>query len=328
MQWVAEAVIAGARESQACELVGLSLRSVQRWRAGKLEDKRKGATKQTARKLTAQETQQVYDTANQERFADKTPEQIVATLCQEGTYIASPRTFCRILRARNALNRRQDIKTPSPHSKPDQRVATAPNQVWTWDITWLASNVKAHFHYAYVIMDIYDRSIVGWAIHDTEDGLHSRALFERTCLLQRACPKFVHSDNGGPMKAFTLVEFLYSKHILPTTNRPRVSNDNAFSESLFKTLKYRASYPRCFTSILTSMTWFAGFVDWYNTKHQHSSLAYVTPAERRGGLDYAILYRRNRTLQTARQNHPLRWGSRPARNYEIPHEVVLNKASA
>ena len=317
-------MVAGAREQTACELVGLSPRTIQRWRSGNNVDGRKGAPKATARKLTTEESEAVYQAANQERLADLTAEQVVATLAQESTYLASASTFYRVLRERKALNRRQDSKTPIHRSKPDTRVATGPNQVWTWDITWLATEVKGIYFYAYVIMDLWDRSIVGWAIHDREDGQLGKELFERACLEQGACPRFVHSDNGGPMKSYTLVEFLYSRNILPTTNRPRVSNDNPFSESLFKTVKYRAGYPRTFKTLIAALTWFAGFVDWYNTKHMHSALAYVTPQQRRTGQDLSLLSTRNTTLALAREKHPLRWGRRPAKVYAVPSEVVLN----
>lgn len=281
----------------------------------------------TARKLTSAEAEAVYETATLSKFADQTPEQIVAILSQEESYLASPSTFYRILRARNAVHRRQESKTPLRHYQPPQRVATGPNQVWTWDITWLSTAVKGRFLYAYVILDLWDRSIVGWSIHESEDGDYSRALFERVCRDLGVAPSFLHSDNGGPMKAYTLVEFLYSMNILPSTNRPRVSNDNPFSESLFKTLKYRASYPRFFSSQVTAMQWFASFVDWYNTKHLHSGLAFVTPQQRRLGLDIELLAKRNQTLTLARERFPLRWGKRPSKVYEINSEVVLNAAA-
>lgn len=291
-------------------------------------DARKGAAKQTARKLTDEEVQAVYQAANQERFADLSPEQVVATLAQESTYLASASTVYRILRQRNAVNRRSDTKTPIHHAKPDQRVATGPNQVWSWDITWLATEVKGIYWYAYVVMDLFDRSIVGWAIHDREDGQLAKELFERACRDNGGLPLFLHSDNGGPMKSYTLVEFLYSRGIGLTTNRPRVSNDNPYSESLFKTVKYQAGYPRVFKDLLTAMTWFADFVDWYNNQHLHSALAYVTPVQRRTGAAQAILRERNQTLMAARQRYPLRWGSRPAKQYQLPSEVVLNPALA
>ena len=320
--------MAGAREPAACKLVGLSVRTLQRWRSDGLPDARIGAAKVTARKLTPEETEAVYQAANQERFADQTPEQIVATLAQESTYLASASTFYRILRGRNALHRRQDSRTPVKSSKPEMRVATGPNQVWTWDITWLTTEVKGIYLYAYVIMDLYDRSIVGWAIHDQEDGQLARELFERACRDHGASPQFLHSDNGGPMKSFTLVEFLYSRGIALTTNRPRVSNDNPYSESLFKTVKYRAGYPRVFKTKLAAMTWFADFVDWYNTRHLHSALAYVTPYQRRTGQAECLLNLRNQTLAKAKETHPLRWGRRPTKTYAAATEVILNGAAA
>lgn len=321
-------MVAGAREESACDLVGISVRTLQRWRCDGLEDRRKGSEKRTPRKLPPEVVEAVYQTANLERFADQTPEQVVATLAGESTYLASTSSVYRILRTRNAVNRRQDSRTPVTAKQPEQRVATAPNQVWTWDITWLTTEVKGIWFYAYVIMDIFDRSVVGWSIHDSEDGEHARELFERTCRDQAARPTFVHSDNGAPMKASTLVNFLYANRILATTNRPRVSNDNPFSESLFKTVKYRAGYPRSFKTLMAAMTWFAGFVDWYNTQHLHSALAYLTPQQCRTGQASAILQRRNLTLAEARAQHPLRWGSRKAKVYAVPAETVLHKRPA
>jgi transposase InsO family protein len=322
------AVVSGAREEAACELVGISVRTLQRWRGEGLEDRRKGSPKRTPRKLPSGVVEAEYRTANLERFADQTPEQVVATLAGESTYLASASTVYRVLRARNAVNRRQDSKTPVRNNQPEQRIATAPNQVWTWDITWLTTEVKGIWFYAYVIMDIFDRSVVGWSIHDSEDGEHARELFERTCRDQAARPSFVHSDNGAPMKASTLVNFLYANHILPTTNRPRVSNDNPFSESLFKTVKYRAGYPRTFKTLMAAMTWFAGFVDWYNTQHLHSALAYLTPEQCRTGKAAEVLERRNQTLAAARVTHPLRWGKRKAKVYATPTETVLHRRPA
>ena len=321
-------MVAGAREQSACELVGISIRTLQRWRSEGLIDHRKGSEKHTPRKLSPEVIEAVYKTTNLERFADQTPEQIVATLAGEKTYLASASSLYRVLRAYNAVNRRQDSRTPVNHKQPEERVATAPNQVWSWDITWLTTEVKGIWFYAYVIMDIFDRSVVGWSIHESEDGEHARQLFERTCRDQGATPAFVHSDNGAPMKASTLVNFLYANRILPTTNRPRVSNDNPFSESLFKTVKYRAGYPKTFKTLMVAMTWFAGFVDWYNTKHMHSALSYLTPEQCRGGKAAEILERRNQTLADARARYPLRWGNRKAKVYATPTETVLHKRQA
>lgn len=305
-------------------MVGISVRSLQRWRTEGLIDGRKGAAKNTARKLSAEEEDAVYRAANQERFADMTPEQVVASLAQESTYLASASTFYRILKRRKAVNHRSDTRTPIHHSKPPQRIATGPNQVWSWDITWLNTEVKGLWLYAYVIMDLWDRCIVGWSIHEREDGELAKLMFERACRDHCATPNFLHSDNGGPMKSYTLVEFLYSRGITLTTNRPRVSNDNPYSESLFKTVKYRASFPRQFTDLMSAMTWFAGFVDWYNNGHLHSGLAYLTPGQRRSGASQHILSLRNLAIENARAKNPLRWGKRPAKKYHLPPKVILN----
>jgi transposase InsO family protein len=270
----------------------------------------------------------VYQYAISQEYTDKTPEQIVASLLEQGIYLASPSTMYHILRNKNAVLHRQESKAPIKRSAPQPKKADAPNQVWMWDITWLYSPVKGLFYYCYTIIDLFDHSIVGWTVEDSESGEHARALFERITKKLGVYPQFLHSDNGAPMKAYTLTEFLYKHSILPTTSRPRVSNDNPFCESLFKTMKYRAHYPRFFKTIHHARTWMADFVDWYNTKHMHSSLAFCTPEQRRSGVAESIVQTRNQTLKMAKKQNPQRWGSRQVKQYRLPECVYLNRASA
>ncbi|MEI8096407.1 MAG: DDE-type integrase/transposase/recombinase, partial [Spirochaetales bacterium] len=204
MQIIGEAVIDGARVKKACATVEISFRSYLRWKAGRLEDKRKGAVKTIPRKLSEAERAKFYSQSNSERFRDMTPEQIVAILCEEGTYHGSERTLYRILREKKALASRTESRKPGPSRKPPELTATGPNQVWSWDITWLRTDVKGIFHYAYVVIDVFSRAIVGWSVEDCESPEHAQKLFERIISRLGARPQFVHADNGGPMRGVSL----------------------------------------------------------------------------------------------------------------------------
>lgn len=305
-------------------MLGISRRTLQRWRSAGLADRRKGATKRIPRQLDVEEQDRLYRTANEQRFQDMTPAEIVPTLLDEGTYLASERTLYRILRARAALAPRQESRVPVRHALPSALVATGPNQVWTWDITWLRTDVRGLFLFAYVIEDLYDRSIVGWTVHDREDPELAKELFERVIRDVGVVPRFVHADNGGPMKGVALVALLYRLGVGLSYSRPRVSDDNPFIEAFFRTLKYRVGYPKCFTSLEHARTWFSQFVAWYNNEHKHSGIQYVTPTQRRGGEDVAILANRIDVLTAARGRNPERW-VRSIRNLSHRPTVVLNK---
>ena len=323
MQYIQEAVEDGARVKKACETVCISYRSFIRWRAGKLTDNRKGAAKHVPRRLTEQERERFFAVANERRFRDMSAAQIVPTLLQEGIYIGSESTLQRILRDRKANIRRSESRMPRSRKRPPGLVATGPNQVWSWDITWLKTEVKGIFLYAYVIIDVFSRKIVGWTIQDSEDPEYARDLFNRAILSEGCVPRFVHADNGGPMRGVTLQVFLQNLHVRLSYNRARVSNDNAYSESWFGTMKGHVSYPKFFTTRTVAMQWFAQFVHRYNTIHMHSAIGYVTPQQRHSGRHKAILLRRHRTLCKAAQEHPERFVNGPRRMPFIS-KVYLN----
>jgi putative transposase len=173
------AVRAGARQTRACEIVGITPRTLQNWHRGGTEDKRKGAQKNVVRKLSDEEREQILSLCTSERFKDMTPHEIVAILAQESSYLASESTMYRVLRARNMVHHRGNTRPKRTVSKPPQVVATGPNQVFSWDITWLHTSVRGIFLFAYVIIDIFDRTIVGWEVHDREDEQLARDLFAR-----------------------------------------------------------------------------------------------------------------------------------------------------
>jgi putative transposase len=225
------AVRAGARQTRACEIVGITPRTLQNWHRGGTEDKRKGAQKNVVRKLSDEEREQILSLCTSERFKDMTPHEIVAILAQESSYLASESTMYRVLRARNMVHHRGNTRPKRTVSKPPQVVATGPNQVFSWDITWLHTSVRGIFLFAYVIIDIFDRTIVGWEVHDREDEQLARDLFARLSKRLNLKGAHVHSDNGNPMKGLSLLGLLYTLGVSNSYSRPRVSNDNPFIRS-------------------------------------------------------------------------------------------------
>jgi putative transposase len=222
----------------------------------------------------------------------------------------------RLLRRNDALAHRRESRKPRASIAPKKIPVTGSNQVWSWDITWLKTEVRGIFTYAYSIIDLFDRSIVGWTIETAESEEHARRLFERIIRDLGVCPQIVHADNGNPMRGDTLAVFLDSLRVVRSYSRPRCSNDNAFIESWHKTLKYTVGYPKAFTSLEHARSWFADFVNWYNTEHLHSGIGYVTPSQKRSGEALHIYAARNRTMAAARLRNPLRWRLSKTMTYE------------
>jgi len=299
------------------------LRTFQRWTTECQADKRKGASKNVPRKLSTEERQKVIETCCGRQFRDLTPYEIVAILAENGEYIASERSFYRILNAENLLHHRSNSKPCSKIGKPDELKATGPDQVWCWDITFLRTPVYGLYYYCYMIKDIWTKEVVGWEIHDREDVELASDLFKKLRERRNLRGIKLHSDNGNPMKGATMIMTLYTLGVLPSFSRPRVSNDNPYIESLFKTLKYTAGYPGQFKDIFHARAWMADFVNWYNTEHRHSAIGYVTPAQRKSGEHKEILKTRNKTMEQARQLHPERWGKR-VRIWNATEEIFLN----
>ena len=263
-----------------------------------------------------------------ERFRDKSPRQIIPLLADDGVYVASESTFYRILN-NEELNAHRLRSKPPQHSKPKELIANEPNQVWSWDITFLKSCVRGEFFYLYLVMDIFSRKVVAWKVKDAQCIKASSKLIESACSVEGISKDqlFIHSDNGGPMKGATMLATLRKLGVLPSFSRPSVSNDNAFSESLFKTLKYSVRYPaKPFESVSEASQWIAGFVDWYNFEHLHSALRFVTPDCRHKGQDLLVLEQRKRVYESARESNPLRW-SKAIRSWDVIDSVSLNPSS-
>jgi transposase InsO family protein len=320
---------AGARLSQACRVLEISARSLQRWREdGELKaDGRQaaGAQREPSNKLSEQERRQILDTANEPEFAHMPPSQIVPTLADRSLYIASESSFYRVLREANQLAHRGKAKPPT-RRRPQPLQASAANQLWSWDITYLATTVKGRFFYLYLIMDVYSRKIVGWEVFETESADLASVVFRKTHLREGLCAQslVLHSDNGSPMKGATMLSTLQRLGVMASFSRPSVSDDNPYSEALFKTLKYHPGYPdKPFESLQQAREWVVGFQHWYNEVHRHSGLKFVTPAQRHRGEDDLILEQRHALYEATKAERPERW-SGPTRNWEIEQIVFLN----
>jgi putative transposase len=326
---VREARAAGARQEAACAVLGVSPRSLQRWAKGgevKADGRLSAARGRVpANKLGPAERQRILATANSPEFAGLPPSQIVPRLADRGEYIASESSVYRVLREAGQSAHRGKAKAPGGR-RPPAWVADGPNQLWSWDITYLASTVAGLFFYLYLIMDVFSRKIVGWEVHTEQGSDHAAALFRQAHLGEGAGvgELVLHSDNGSPMKGATLLVTLQKLGVVASFSRPAVSNDNPYSEALFKTCKYRPGFPdQPFESLEQARAWVAGFADWYNEEHRHSGIRFVTPGERHRGEDIAILAQRKALYEAARSEHPERW-SGGIRNWDRPETVSLN----
>lgn len=309
--------------------MGISLRTYQRWTVdGEVsEDQRPLAERpEPGNKLTKQEREQIIAVCNEPEFASLPPSQIVPRLADRDEYIASESSFYRVLKAADQLHDRGRAKKRQKHKAPTTHVAQAPNEVWSWDVTYLPSRVRGQFYYLYLVEDIYSRKGVGWEVHDRESGEDAATLIQRAVMREQCFrkPLVLHADNGAPMKSQTLQAKLYELGITPSHSRPRVSNDNPFSESLFRTLKYCPSWPsQGFESLESARQWVEKFMHWYNNEHRHSAIRFVTPAQRHAGRDAEILSRRKQVYEMAKQRNPHRW-SGETRKWEPIAEVALN----
>ena len=327
MSFIAEARDAGARQSKSCEMIGLSAKTLQRWsQADNEQDGRLDARHEPANKLTDLERQRMINIANEPEYADLPINKIVPKLADKGLYIASESSFYRVLKAEKQLQHRQKSKPVRQIKKPKALVATAPNQIYSWDITYLPTTIKGIFLYLYLVMDIYSRKIVGWQVYEYESSTQAANLMTDICQREGIKPDQVtlHSDNGSPMKGATMLATLQQLGIIPSFSRPSVSNDNPYSESLFRTLKYRPDYPeQPFSGLMAARDWVNFFVEWYNKEHLHSAIKFITPEQRHAGKDEAILNHRIEVYQQAKLNNPDRW-SGEIRNWNKVEEVYLN----
>jgi transposase InsO family protein len=300
---------------------------LERWeKEGGEHDKRHLVDRVPTNKLTEEERNLVLTTANSALYQHLPPSKIVPMLANLGCYLASESTFYRILRDAEQLTHRLTSR-PATHKRPEAYAAHRPNQVWSWDISYLPSQVRGIYFYLYFIMDIYSRKIVGWSIHENESSEHAAMLMRQSCLDEDVQPNqlVLHSDNGPPMKGLTMLMMLQELGVAPSFSRPSVSDDNPYSEALFKTAKYHHSFPWLdkFATILQARIWGEKLVSWYNNEHLHSALKFVTPCQRHSGEDKAIRIKRHEVYQKAKQQHPERWSGN-TRDWSINKVATLN----
>lgn len=326
IELVKQAQASGAGRAACCQVLDVSLRTVERWEKEPNQgDQRRGPDTVCGHALSAAEKQAIVAVSNSSAYRDLSPWQIVARLADQGSYLGSQSSFYRVLKHNDQLSHRQNSK-PHVHHRPKDLTARNPNEVWSWDITYLNSPIRGAYYYLYMVEDIFSRMIVGWTVEEVQSAEHSAQLIDWACQEHGIArgQLTLHADNGAPVKGATLLATLERLGIAPSFSRPRVSDDNPYSESLFKTLKYRPSYPEsAFSGIDQAREWVSRFVQWYNTEHLHSAIRFVTPSSRHLGLDKAILQKRAAVYEKAKRQNPLRW-SGPTRNWSPIAEVHLN----
>jgi transposase InsO family protein len=329
---IEQACAEGARLAPACALGGIDARTLRRWKAGdglQQGDRRPEADRPVpSHALSEAERARIIAVANEPRFAETPPARIVPALADEGIYIASESSFHRVLRAHGQMNRRGRAQPPRTSRPPTTHIATRPGDVWCWDVTFLPAQIQGRWFYFYLILDLYSRKIVGFEVHDTDSAEHAAHLARRTALAEGVHAKPVrpvlHGDNGATLKATTVLAMLHWLGIKPSYSRPRVSDDNAFAEALFRTAKYRPEFPiKGFADLHTARQWAMRFVQWHNDEHRHSGIRYVTPAQRHAGQDGPVLAARHVVYQDARSRNPQRWSGQ-TRNWKPVGAVTLN----
>lgn len=322
----------GARAKAIADLIGLCSRTLRRWgiaidAQGFSQDGRKGSIRMVPHRFSEEERQQVLATINDPEYADLTPAQIVARLAEQKVFIGSESTIYRIMRQEGLLNHRGRSRPPRPPQEPPVLEATGIKQVLAWDITLLPGPVKGQFYYLYMAMDVWSRRIIGAEVHECETGELAKNFFDRICRdegITRQDATVLHADNGAPMRSYTLAAKMNELGVSLSFSRPRVSNDNAFAESVFRTMKYHQSYPsRRFRDLPSVRAWVESFVDWYNNEHRHSGIKYVTPNQRHYGEADEICHIRQETYEKARQKNPRRW-TRTTRDWSQPQVVRVN----
>ena len=312
----------------ACLALGLLRATYYRWRR---------ATQRAApapalsirpahpRALSAPERQAVLDALHAERFCDVAPAAVYATLLDEGTYLASERTMYRLLAATGASGERRRQRIHPPYAKPEL-LATAPNEVWSWDITKLLGPAKWTYFYLYVVLDIFSRYVVGWLLAEREQATLAEQLIAETATKQGIAPDqlTLHADRGSSMTSKPVAFLLADLGITKTHSRPHTSNDNPFSEAQFKTLKYRPDFPAHFESLATARAFCRDFFPWYNTEHRHSALGLLTPDVVHHGQATAVRDARRRVLHAAYAAHPERFVRHAPEPPPLPTATWIN----
>jgi putative transposase len=308
----------------SCKALGVSRATLYRARKPKTEPK-PPEKPFSPRALGERERRQVLEVLHEERFMDQAPAAIYATLLDEGRYLCSIRTMYRILEEANEIReRRRQTRHPN-YAKP-VLIATQPKQVWTWDITKLLGPAKWTYYYLYVILDIFSRYVVGWMVAHRESATLAKRLIEETCMKQKISKDHLtlHSDRGSSMTSKPVALMLSDLGITKSHSRPRVSNDNPFSESQFKTLKYQPDFPQRFGSLEDARMFCRQFFEWYNTEHKHSGIGLLTPETLHLGNAESVLAGRQEVLDQAYEQFPERFVQKPPQVKRFQEEVWIN----
>jgi putative transposase len=310
----------------ACEGLGVSRATFYRRRSACDTPEQPTPARPTpARALNSEEQQEVLDLMHCQRFMDQAPREIYATLLDEGRYLCSVRTMYRILEQEDELKERRNQLRHPAYQKPEL-LATAPNQVWSWDITKLLGPAKWSYYYLYVILDIFSRYVVGWMLAGGESAALAERLIAETCQKQAIQPNqlSIHADRGSSMTSKPVAFLLADLGITKTHSRPHTSNDNPFSEAQFKTLKYRPDFPQRFGSIEDARSFCQIFFHWYNQEHHHSAISLLTPNMVHYGRAQQVLEARFQILRKAYQRHPERFAKGSPAPMPLPQTAWIN----
>jgi len=326
MMAIDESQTNGASLAASCAMIDMGVRTIQRWRKDRdAADMRMGPKTEPANKLCKQERSWVLAIMNQPEFRDLPPSQIVPRLADMGQYVASESTMYRVLKEHDQNVHRGRKKPAGKVSKPKEKVATAPGQLYSWDITYLRSPIRGEYFYLYMMLDVWSRKIVGHVVHEAENS-ELAARFASETYRREGSPEslILHQDNGSPMTGASLLATLQELQIQPSYSRPHVSDDNPYSESAFGTMKTRPEYPtKPFADIQAATSWVDAFVSWYNDEHRHSRIGFVTPSQRHAGQSEKLLAQRRCVYEAAKKRNPRRW-SGDTRPWKVSEEVFLN----
>jgi putative transposase len=309
-----------------CEALAVPRASYYRWQQPRVEAETPKPRRRVPRALPPEERQQVLAILNDERFADLPPTEVYATLLDEGKYICSIRTMYRILHEHAEVReRRRQLRHPR-YAAPEL-LATRPNQLWSWDITKLKGPVKWTYFYLYVLLDVFSRYVVGWLVALQESAMLAQRLIAQTCARQGIAEGTltVHADHGPAMIAKSVALLIADLGVTKTHSRPHVSNDNPYSESHFKTLKYSPEFPERFGSLQDARSFLQDFFHWYNTMHHHSGLGLLTPFDVHHGLAETRLAERAAALRQAYAASPQRFVRGVPTPPPLPQAAWINK---
>src|SRR5665811_948938 len=312
----------------SCDALVVSRAGFYRWKNQGDDSEKEYVRRVSPLALSLYEQQNVLDILHNKQFIDKTPQEVYAALLDGGNYLCSVRTMYRILGACNEVKeRRNQLKHPN-YARPEL-LATAANEVWSWDITKLKGPAKWTYYYLYVILDIFSRYVVGWMVAFRELGTLAKKLIEQSCEKQgiQSSQLSIHSDRGPSMTAKPVVFLLADLGITKSLSRPYVSNDNPYSEAQFKTLKYRPEFPERFGCFEDSRSFCHSFFGWYNTEHYHSGIGFLTPEDVHYGRAAQIIKERQAVLNNAFAKHPERFKGKIPKPVALPEAAWINKPS-